>query len=186
MAASFITRTVRRTFSFLRPSPPTAQFPIPCAQARGLASAHLDREVSGSEEIHLAEHLQGCRDCAEFLARAADLERATRLVTLVSIPNLTSMLIAELRKQGPSRELSGISHSLWMRLVRPVQRTVRWVTVIVPLGVALAALSVGAFTTVHVTPSNTRTPCTARVESGMYRHDIHHKMPPFVNGVAPQ
>ena len=176
----------RPPFSLLRRSPPIASFPIPCNEARVLGSARLDGETTPAENAQFDEHLQACEDCKHFLFHAEALERSTRLVPLDSIPDLSPTLISHLHEQRPAGRIAGGTPTRWSRALRPLNRTVRWATVILPLGLAVPALSVGAFTTVHITPSNAKSPCTARVERAFVRHDIRHGTPSFVLRTAPR
>ncbi|HUZ20636.1 MAG TPA: zf-HC2 domain-containing protein [Acidimicrobiales bacterium] len=133
-----------------------------CELVREALSARLDGEEAPANDAEVDEHLGRCRSCRDFEARLAAITRRIRLHALGPIPDLTAELVApatralvatvpgEAARAGRSRYRGSVRWAL----------VARWAAAIVPLGLTLPPLALGAFTHVHVVPSHVPTPCT--------------------------
>ena len=65
-----------------------------CSRFREAISADLDGEDPGVSAPLLARHLRSCAQCRDFQARAATLNRATRLRPAEAVPDLTPRILA--------------------------------------------------------------------------------------------
>jgi len=126
-------------------------------------SARLDGEAAPVTDAEVDEHLGGCPSCRAFEARLPAITRRIRMHALGPIPDLTGELV------GPAAgALDAVTAAAggrrWGRWPArgPVQWAfvAQWAAAVVPLGIALPALALGAFTHVHVVPSHVPTPCT--------------------------
>ncbi len=68
-----------------------------CTWAREAASAAADDELGGGDTERLADHLAGCRACAEFADRVAVLTRTTRIRVAHSDPMFVARVMSDAR-----------------------------------------------------------------------------------------
>jgi hypothetical protein len=97
---------------------------------------------------------------------------------------LTSTLMNQLPDRSLTWGSTRTTQSIWTRAHGPLNRTARWATVVVPLSLAVPALSIGAFTSVHVAASNAKTPCTARIGDRVIRNELQHGTQSYVIRIA--
>ena len=74
-----------------------------CAWARDATSAATDDELTVAESEQLAEHLAGCRACAEFARRVAVLARTCRIRVARTDPVFVARVMATARPARPGR-----------------------------------------------------------------------------------
>jgi anti-sigma factor RsiW len=142
---------------------------IRCHLAREAISALVDGEEPPVSEAITSAHLAQCRLCGEFQASVLSLTRQIRVRALAPAPGNAGEILELL---GYTNEAPAPRHG-WVRpwaeryrfsLVRASQ----WAAGIVPLGLALPALALGAFAHIHVVPSHVPSPCTMALH--------HHRM----------
>jgi predicted anti-sigma-YlaC factor YlaD len=141
--------------------PPQCGVVITCGVAREAVSALIDGEAPPVSEAIAANHLARCRECREFRADAVSLTRQMRLQTFAGVPNSAPEALARLgcrdqteaapRPRGRARVR--VSRVLW-------SRATQWAVGVVPLGIAIPALALGAFAHIHIIPTHTLSPCT--------------------------
>ena len=131
---------------------------IGCRAAREAISALVDGEPAPISEALMKAHLEECENCREFQEKVVSLRRQMSIRVLAPVPDRTSEILLALgfpdhpietrvRRWTPRRRISLI-------------RTTQWVSGVVPLGVAVSALTLGAFSHPDVIGSHVLTPCT--------------------------
>ena len=140
-----------------RPRPGAA---ISCALAREAISAFIDGEDSPVAETVTTIHIARCRECREFRDDAILLTRRMRARALGIVPPRPPELLRHL-EQLDRRDPVPVERRPWAGLSRfSWSRATQWAVGAVPLGLALPALLLGAFTHVHIVPSHVLSPCT--------------------------
>lgn len=133
---------------------------VSCEAVREAISARFDgeRPTVGGEVA--AAHVAACPVCEAFQESLVPLARQVRLRVSRSVP--------EGLAQGLTPPGCGDPRPAWSGRLRlghlPVSRWLRaaqWAGAVVPAGVAIPALALGAFAHVHIVPSHVLTPCTA-------------------------
>lgn len=129
-----------------------------CELVHEALSARLDDEEPPVERELVDAHLAACASCREFAASLTLLNRRLRVHLVEQAPDLVApILAAHDRVEGRSRRRRLVpSHLDW-------RSATRWVAAAVPLGVAVPAIALGAFTHPHVVPSHAQSPCTKYV-----------------------
>ena len=110
-----------------------------CSVFREAASARLDGEPLGMPAADLDRHLAGCRDCAAWVASAADLTRRARLVAAPVVRDLTVQVLAPLPAVLP-----GARAAARARLVDTSLRVLLAAVAVAQAGLAWPALAYGA------------------------------------------
>jgi hypothetical protein len=91
-----------------------------CQNTRKSLSAFLDRALSGSESVGVAEHLAGCRECAARLRELEELRRRMQALPQRAVPlRLASQLLVL-----ASHERARRSTGLWQRWLQSARLTV--------------------------------------------------------------
>jgi predicted anti-sigma-YlaC factor YlaD len=110
---------------------------VTCDVVRELVSARFDGEVASfgafePDATAVADHLEGCPDCARFADRSLALVRRTRMAEAWIVPDLTDQVLAAVTEAGGSSAC-------------PEPRRVRDLRLVVALaGLAQLALAVPA------------------------------------------
>lgn len=70
-----------------------------CWTCREAASARLDSEDPGVDPARIEEHLAGCTDCRDWLAKAVRVSRVSRLHRVEEVPDLSASVLAQVGQQ---------------------------------------------------------------------------------------
>jgi hypothetical protein len=114
-----------------------------------------------------AAHLSACPDCRAFLESLSPLARQIRLRAARPVPDG----LVELLTPGPGPPHSStrtITRYLGVPSLSNWRSSARWACAVVPAGIAIPALALGAFAHVHIIPTHVVTPCTASL--GLLHH----------------
>lgn len=144
---------------------------VTCRTAREAISALLDGEESPVTEDLLATHVSACASCESFHARAATLSRRLRVRAFEPAPSREDEILSALGIAAATSPMR------WPQPPRRVMRwrasgvsATQWAAAVVPLGVAVPALALGAFAHVHIVASHVATPCTSSLFLHLMRH----------------
>jgi predicted anti-sigma-YlaC factor YlaD len=118
-------------------------------------SAHLDGENASLDSATVNAHLERCGECRALSTRLVALKRETSVQDHVTVPDLTSSILAAL---GAPSATSSVSSWRWATQ-RRWRVTVRWALPVVALGTLVPASALGAVGHFHVSPMTHVGPC---------------------------
>jgi RNA polymerase sigma-70 factor (ECF subfamily) len=132
-----------------------------CQLAREAISALVDGEDPPVSEMIISAHLAQCPRCRQFRTGVVSLRRQVCVrvfAPTASSPGEILELLgysdaAPVDSRGRARRWAQTHRFSWVRATQ-------WAAGVVPLGVALPALALGAFAHIHIVPSHVPSPCT--------------------------
>lgn len=131
---------------------------IGCRAAHEAISALVDGESAPISEALMRAHLAECQNCREFQAKVVSLRRQMSVRLLSPVPDRTSEILVALGL--PDHPIQTRVRGWTPRRRVSLIRTTQWASGVIPLGIAVSALSLGAFTHPDLVGSHVLTPCT--------------------------
>jgi len=132
---------------------------VACDVIRRELSARLDGETTALGHTALDSHLAMCEDCAEFLVQATDLSRRMVLRSSRPVPQGLVPTLSSILRSNPEAKAAA-SMRRWGHRAIGWRRALRWAAAVVPAGVAVVVLPLGAGANPRLVPSHVSTPCT--------------------------
>ena len=152
-------RRRRRRWRRLWPALRGSNLIIGCQAAREAISALVDGESPPVSEAVTKTHLANCPGCRQFQANVVSLRRHMSVRVLAPIPDRTTEILASLAL--PSHPMGARARPWAYRRRIPWMRATQWAAGVLPLGIAVPALALGAFTHTDLIGSHVLSPCTS-------------------------
>ena len=134
---------------------------LPCNLVREAISALFDGEGAPVPEGIVDSHVALCAGCRVFRSGLETLSRQLRVRAFDPTPGYDAAILLSF---GGTANTPSMDRDCGRRRRDPARRSLlratQWAAGIVPLGIAVPALALGAFAHLHIAPSHFPTPCT--------------------------